>query len=291
MSARSTKFQPVNFITIWGKSSPDYLGLWSRYLPTSALRPAVKLSLMISHIRPTLIRSRILDTSFKRGFFAESHVPPIDEFKHAMSTVGSQAMILTSSFTGKADINQMHGTTLGSVSSLTVYPEPIIQFNIQIPSATSKSMHENKYMALHMLSPSIESVKLARTFSLGSKYINQTQHIEDQPESQKFTTPFGRIEKDQWDLFENVIHNERPDAFHITDGLHLPILTKHSERILICEKYKVFQVYNHEIWTCRVKDILVNVEDNAKTGGLLYFNRNFHNIGDPLHEHKHDTDN
>lgn len=226
----------------------------------------------------------------KRGFFAESHIPPVQEFKDAMSTVGSQAMILTASFRGEININKMHGTTLGSVSSLTVYPEPIIQFNIQIPSATSKSMHENTYMALHMLSPSVDSVKLARNFSLGSKYINKTQHLKHHENSSQFTTPFERIENEQWDLFENIIHNERPDAFHIDNDLHLPILTKNSERILICEKYKVFQVYNHEIWTCRVKDILINVDEDTKTGGLLYFNRNFHNIGNPLHDVEKDSD-
>lgn len=245
---------------------------------------------MLSNIRNAVQRNVSCIKQFKRGFFEESHTPPIEEFKNAMSTVGSQAMILTSSFEGPIEIGKMHGTTLGSVSSLTVYPEPILQFNIQVPSATSDSMHKNKYMALHMLSPSRESVKLARNFSLGSRFINQTQHLENQPKSEKFTTPFETINKDEWDLFENVIHNERPDAFHMVNDLHLPILTKHSERILICEKYKVFEIHNHEIWTCKVKDILINVEDDSKTGGLLYFNRNFHNIGDTLHEHNPDSE-
>lgn len=198
-------------------------------------------------------------------------------------------MILTASFKGEPDIHKMHGTTLSSVSSLTVYPEPIIQFNIQVPSATSKSMHDNKYLALHILGPSHDSVKLARNFSLGSKYINKNKDklLNDTTTTQteqKSTTPFERINKDQWDLFENIIHNERPDAFHITPGLHLPVLTKETERIMICEKYKVFQVYNHEIWTCKVKDILVNIKDDNKTGGLLYFNRKFHHVGDALAE-------
>ncbi|KAG0682302.1 hypothetical protein C6P42_003194 [Pichia californica] len=197
-------------------------------------------------------------------------------------------MILTSSFSGKSDISRMHGTTLSSVSSLTVYPEPIVQFNIQIPSATSKFMHENKYMALHILKPNEESVKLARNFSLGSRYVNnQQQHEENVDYSTKlFTTPFDRINRDQWDLFENVKENQRPGSllFNIESELHLPILTKDSERILICEKYRVFKVYNHEIWTCKVKDILVNIEDDRKTGGLLYFNRKFHSVGKPLIE-------
>lgn len=180
----------------------------------------------------------------------------------------------------------MHGTTLSSVSSLTVHPEPIVQFNIQIPSATSRSLHSHKYLALHILSPSQESVKLARNFSLGSKYINSQKKMDSSEATTepaaKFTTPFERINADQWDLFENVIHNERPELLPLRTDVHLPILTKGSERILICEKYKIFQVYNHEIWTCKVKDILVNVKDGSKTGGLLYFNRNFHHVGSAL---------
>lgn len=204
-------------------------------------------------------------------------------------------MILTSSFSGTPNISKMHGTTLSSVSSLTVHPEPILQFNIQVPSATAKFMHENKYLALHILKPSNESVQLARNFSLGSRYINKMLQT---PQSQQHstagnkiptslhTTPFDRINADQWELFEDV-KNQRPEFnFKIESDLHLPILTKDSERILICQKYRVFKVYNHEIWTCKVKDILVNIEDDIKTGGLLYFNRKFHHVGDALLEDK-----
>lgn len=202
-------------------------------------------------------------------------------------------MILTSSFSGAQNISNMHGTTLSSVSSLVVHPEPIIQFNIQIPSATSQSMHDNKYMALHILSPCRESVKLARNFSLGSRYINNRINRRGEintTSENKHTTPFERISLDEWSFFENVIKNDRPDAFHIESDLHLPILTKHSERILICEKYKVFQVYNHEIWICKVKDILVNIHEDSKTGGLLYFNRKFHHVGDALAEHNENSE-
>jgi flavin reductase (DIM6/NTAB) family NADH-FMN oxidoreductase RutF len=192
-------------------------------------------------------------------------------------------MILTSSFSGDVDTAKMHGTTLSSVSSLTVNPEPIVQFNIQTPSATSREMHKNKYLALHILTPSYESVKLARNFSLGSRYINSEAKSKANGENIS-TTPFGIIDNSEWELFEDVIKSDRPDALHLSSDLHLPILTKHSERILVCEKYKVFNVYNHEIWTCKVKDILVNVPDEDRTGGLLYFNRKFHHVGDALAE-------
>lgn len=199
-------------------------------------------------------------------------------------------MILTASFKGKPDISKMHGTTLSSVSSLTVYPEPILQFNIQIPSATSKFIHDNKYLALHILKPSNESVNIARNFSLGSRYINKELTNTDNTNfsNRLYTTPFDRIGKDQWELFEDVKKHQRPEylKFSIESGLHLPILTKDSERILICEKYRVFKVYNHEIWTCKVKDVLVNIDDEVKTGGLLYFDRKFHLVGPALVEEK-----
>lgn len=200
-------------------------------------------------------------------------------------------MILTASFSGKPEIGRMHGTTLSSVSSLTVNPEPIVQFNIQVPSATSKSIHDNKYLALHILKPSQESVKLARNFSLGSRYINGIQQEQlnlGVTSTSLHTTPFERINKNQWDLFENVMHSKRPGSVHLDSDLHLPILTKDSERILICQKYKVFKVYNHEIWTCKVKEILVNIDEDVKTGGLLYFDRKFHHVGDALVEVKKD---
>ncbi|ODQ46752.1 hypothetical protein PICMEDRAFT_16580 [Pichia membranifaciens NRRL Y-2026] len=200
-------------------------------------------------------------------------------------------MILTASFSGKPEIGKMHGTTLSSVSSLTVNPEPIVQFNIQVPSATSKSIQDNKYLALHILKPSNDSVRLARNFSLGSRYINEPQpetRNTNNSSARKSTTPFERIDKDQWSLFENVMHNKRPGSIRLDSDLHLPILTKDSERILICQKYKVFKVYNHEIWTCKVKEILVNIDDDVKTGGLLYFDRKFHHVGEALIEVKKD---
>lgn len=185
----------------------------------------------------------------------------------------------------------MHGTTLSSVSSLTVNPEPIVQFNIQVPSATSKSIHDNKYLALHILKPSNDSVRLARNFSQGSRYINGSQPLlgnANSTSTEISTTPFERISKDQWSLFEDVMHNKRPGSVRLDSDLHLPILTKDSERILICQKYKVFKVFNHEIWTCKVREILVNIDDDVKTGGLLYFDRKFHHVGEALIEMKKD---
>lgn len=55
------------------------------------------LSFQMGMMKPTKILGSSL---WKRGFFTESHVPPVDEFKNTMSTVGSQGMFkLRHSFT------------------------------------------------------------------------------------------------------------------------------------------------------------------------------------------------
>lgn len=175
-------------------------------------------------------------------------------FKNTMSSIASNAMILTSATAHPTNPAKMFGTTLSSVASVTVHPEPIVQFNIQIPSATSSSMHELKYMALHVLKPNLDSVELARSFSRGARH----------------ESPFQRIPSIKWEMLSN-------------KDFDIPILHDVSDHILICEKYKVFEVYNHEIWTCKIVDILTT---EKPSGGLLYYKRKFHTVGKEFIESK-----
>ncbi|GMG21657.1 unnamed protein product [Ambrosiozyma monospora] len=260
--------------------------------------------------------TKITPKIFKRCFFKADHLAPIDSFRETMSSISSQGksikfnstnqpssnptfqstsqtqphihihipMILTAAFQGVPNPSKYHGMTLSSVTSLTINPEPIIQFNLQVPSTTSSSLHKNKYFALHIMKPTIDSVKLARNFSRGIK-------VSKDPITGKVKTtrPFEGLNVQEYDLYLNgeplplsLDADHKNDVMSDDISLNLPILCKNAERIMICEKYKVFRVYNHEIWTAKVKDILVNVEPSDKTGGLLYFNRQFHSVGVPL---------
>lgn len=67
------------------------------------------------------------------------------------------------------------------------------------------------------------------------------------------------------------------DQYEMHEGDELPLLTQNVERILICEKNKMFKVQDHEIWIGEVVDIIDRVE-GKKTGGLLNFNRSFHRV-------------
>lgn len=204
----------------------------------------------------------------------------IKKFKDCMSAISSQAMILTapvksplssSSLPPPSSISpsELHGMTLSSVASLTLNPQPLLQFNLQVPSITSEKLHDLKIFAFHILPPNNNSVRLARIFSKG---IN-SKPIKDPISGELIhTKPFMNLSENEWDLF------------NFKDKINLPIL-KNSEKIIICEKFKVFKIYNHEIWVCSIKDIINNIDiDGEKTGGLLYFNRKFHKIGDSLKE-------
>ncbi|GMM27777.1 hypothetical protein DAMA08_004930 [Martiniozyma asiatica (nom. inval.)] len=202
-------------------------------------------------------------------------------FKAAMASCGSNTMILTSASSKGA---LLHGMTLSSVTSLTVHPEPVVQFNLQVPSATSRELHKSKYLALHILKSTDESVKLARIFSMGAKFISQ------QRRSEKVTTPFHHLNKDEWKFYKDYnFEGNNKLINHLNDeNIDIPLLTQ-AERILICEKYKIFQVFNHEIWTCKVKDIIDKTQqvETKNCGGLIYFNRKFHKIGPHLNEPDH----
>ncbi|OBA15295.1 uncharacterized protein OGAPODRAFT_9539 [Ogataea polymorpha] len=186
--------------------------------------------------------------------YFSSKTPPVEAYKQAMSSFGSQAMILTAPALS-ASVSDLHGMTLSSVSSLTVSPEPMVQFNLQVPSRTSQTLHESGFLALHILPPVKESVRLARAFSRGTQ-------------GNCVTKPFEELKKDEWSYFT-------------TESLKIPVLSL-AERILICEKHQVFCVYNHELWTCRVREIVQREVDADVTGGLLYFNRRFHAVGGKL---------
>lgn len=223
----------------------------------------------------------LISRKFSRGLFKVVQSPPTAAYKYAMSSLSSQALVLTSGYQNdQIDSSKLHGMTLSSVTSLTINPEPIIQFNLQVPSSTSTELHKSEYLALHIMKPIDPSVAIARTFSMGTKYINNGQ-----TGVQKVTTPFEYLRKDQWGYYDDLKLDDDPIKEELqSKGIHLPILTAESERVLICEKYKVFNVFNHEIWTCKVKDILVHIEEDERSGGLIYFNRGFHKIGSKLDE-------
>ncbi|EGV65720.1 hypothetical protein PSN45_003496 [Yamadazyma tenuis] len=192
-----------------------------------------------------------------------------------MSRVASQAMILTAGFKNHPSSNpsplikSLHGMTLSSVSSLSVYPSPLLSFNLHLPSYTSKTLNENNgYVAIHLLTSSRESSRLGRIFASGIKRSVSTNEDEDGEPFHEMATPFKNLQPSEWEMIN-------------FEDYQIPIL-KESECIFVCKKRKVLEIDNHEIWVVNVLDIIENQEQ--KTGGLVYFNRSFHKVGETLDE-------
>ncbi|OBA23964.1 hypothetical protein METBIDRAFT_37187 [Metschnikowia bicuspidata var. bicuspidata NRRL YB-4993] len=194
-------------------------------------------------------------------------------FKSAMARVSSQTMILTAG-TG-AISSELHGMTLSSVCSLSVHPTPLLLFNLHLPSYTSKTLHEcDGILGLHVMPPTKKAVMLGRKFAGGVK--RDTSHFDAESEDgepfHEMTTPFKGLS----------------DAYsmHMTSkGIYVPIL-KELEVVFLCAKHRVFTVDKHELWVVRVDDILFPNKnyDSKSSGGLLYFQRGFRQLGQLLSE-------
>lgn len=203
-------------------------------------------------------------------------------FKLAMARVSSQAMILTagrnSLITSEANKEgpvPLHGMTLSSVCSLSVFPHPLLQFNLHLPSYTSSSLHENDgLLCLHVMPPTSRAVFLGRTFASGIK--KDPEHFDVKPDDgevfHEMTTPFSQLAADEYQFFK-------------AGKVEVPVLNE-LEVAFVCQKLRVFEVDSHEIWVVKVLEVLFpnGGKQREKLGGLLYFDRGFHSVGSPISE-------
>lgn len=203
------------------------------------------------------------------------NAPILENFRSTMARVSSQAMVLTAATTNK---QELHGMTLSSVCSLAVFPDPLLQFNLHLPSYTSQALHECQYLAIHLLPPTLKSAFLGRIFAKGvkkdkrgSELASTKDELKDGEVFHEMTTPFTQIPKSDYELLE------------LDENVSLPIL-KDCESVFICKVKQSINVENHEIWIASVLKIKQNPEYEKSSGGLLYFNRGFHKIGDGLIE-------
>lgn len=192
-----------------------------------------------------------------------------------MARISAQAMVLTAG-TSRKTSEPLHGMTLSSVCSLSVYPTPLLQFNLHLPSYTSSSLHANDgLLCLHVMPPTEKAVVLSRTFASGIK--RDPEHFDVKPDNgnlfHEMTTPFSSIDKHDYELR------------WMQNDVGVPVLAE-LEVAFVCKKKEVFTVDNHEIWVVKVLDVLFpnGRFHQEKTGGLLYFDRGFHTVGSPVRD-------
>lgn len=191
-------------------------------------------------------------------------------FRQAMRTLSYPTMIVTSAIPKGTKPMDFHGLTISSMTSLSINPKPLIQFNIKTPSGTSTSIKKNKIFAIHFLEPKVTNIDLAKQFSRGIK--------------DKMTRPFsGLIENKDYICYDSTSLIPQSDTI-------LPLL-KDTGKILLCLSKDVFRVQDHEIWVGEVLKILPsennndNNSDNGSSnsnGGLLHCMGDFFKIGDAI---------
>lgn len=119
--------------------------------------------------------------------------------------------------------------------------------------------------------PTRESVELGRSFASGVKQDPSHFKVNSTDGSFKeMTTPFSGF--DNYTFYET------------KEGILVPILNE-LEAAFICKKKTHFEVDDHEIWVVSVENIIrPNKDIQRPSGGILYFDRGFHRIGDLLSE-------
>lgn len=175
-----------------------------------------------------------------------------------MQRISFPTMIITTSAFIDTPSANFHGLAVSSMTSLSVKPAPLLHFNIQIPSLSSKNLHNHDLFAVHQLKPAPASVDLVKNFSRGIRHGG--------------TKPFEN-------LIENTDYSIYKNAKYDSEQTVLPIL-KQVERVLICKKRDIFTAADHEIWVGEVVDCVVRDETN--TGGLLHSNGKFFKLGQQI---------
>lgn len=190
-------------------------------------------------------------------------------FRDAMAGVASSPMIITTSHyetsneekenkSMKRGPREPRGITLSSITSVSLNPDILISFNIQIPSRTSEVLHDRGMFAINMLDSSPQSVRLCKVFAgqLGPD-VNPFE-----VESQLF------------------LWNDHGDE----DAMDIPTIID-TMAVLYCEKKRVIRVQDHEIWIAKVSDIKMNNDSRSdKKSHLVYYRRDFHGIGSKIKE-------
>lgn len=81
-------------------------------------------------------------------------------YRDVMGLHSQPVMILTTNCNSEG--HEPRGLTLSSVTSLSLKPEPLLCFNLQVPSRTSQVLHDREVFALNMLPGTKDSVRACR---------------------------------------------------------------------------------------------------------------------------------
>lgn len=170
----------------------------------------------------------------------------VEQYRQVMSSVAQAAMIITTNHMDQQRQPEPRGLTVSSVTSLSIKPEPALSFNIQVPSQTSRALHDSMVFALNILPPSKSAVEICKAFA-------------------------GSLGKDV-----NPFEVEKSLLRYESNGM--PVVSI-AMAVLMCEATNCFSVQDHEIWVARVTNVELYPSLARHEGNLLYQNHRFHELG------------
>ncbi|KAJ9220461.1 hypothetical protein DTO169C6_7205 [Paecilomyces variotii] len=163
--------RPV-FLT-WRVSSHGRGISTSRLLTSSRIppRPSPQQSLLHRSIatNATALNKRAQNSSPSNEEEEQSSPSLSDQVRFLMRQVPHPVAIITATDPNSPTANEAYrGMTVSSFNTVTLYPEPVISFNVKRPSETLHALQTSGHFHVHLLAPSEATAKLARDFSRGN---------------------------------------------------------------------------------------------------------------------------
>lgn len=173
------------------------------------------------------------------------------------------------------------GITLSTLTCLSLHPYPLISFNVKTPSSCSAAMHREGWFVVHVLRSSPHAAHLANVFAQigapagvkeGGGMWSQVLECEDVVGAEAAAAGDKSSSGSDTDGDGDAV---RGRVIGRADGV--------VDR-LWCEKVRVVQVEDHEIWVARVTEVERVADDGGDGGagpglGLMYVDRRFHDVG------------
>ncbi|KAN0068806.1 oxidoreductase [Elaphomyces granulatus] len=156
----------------WLLSASHMLPLLSSFSKTGQVQRRFHLP-----IRPlvTGTSSNVVDNDEKES---QKHVLA-DQVRVLMRRVPHPVAIITSSDSTTTGDRAFRGMTVSSFNTVTLYPEPVVSFNVKTPSETLNALQSSGRFLVHLLAPSPATAKLALDFSRGNENLQSRSGFEE----------------------------------------------------------------------------------------------------------------
>lgn len=102
-----------------------------------------------------------------------------------MRLVPHPVAIITSTHPNFRAGSAFRGMTVSSFNTVTLYPEPVVSFNVKIPSETYDAIRSSQRFLVHLLASNAATANLAREFSRGHENVL----LEDKKHTFRFISP------------------------------------------------------------------------------------------------------